>query len=112
MPNAFLFPARARAEKLASNLECHVLEVSFANGPPKPAVKGGCFHFATVFKAFGGHWNHSRKVHVFDDWEALTASLEAAFRRQQQSGEAMHADARQPLQVVTRKRFDLDNLLG
>lgn len=112
MPNAFLFPARARAEKLASNLECHVLEVSFANGPPKPAVKGGCFHFATVFKAFGGRWNHSHKVHVFEEWETLTASLEAAFRRQQ-SGEVMHAaDARQPVPVAARQRFDLDNLLS
>ncbi|MBN8751848.1 MULTISPECIES: hypothetical protein [Variovorax] len=82
MPTVLSFPAQARAEELASSLEdCRVLEVSFANGPPMPAIKGGCFQFATVFKAFGGQWNHARKVHVFYDWSSVAASLEAALRR-------------------------------
>ena len=68
MPTVLSFPAQARAEELASSLEdCRVLEVSFANGPPMPA--------------FGGQWNHARKVHVFYDWSSVAASLEAALRR-------------------------------
>jgi Ser/Thr protein kinase RdoA (MazF antagonist) len=93
MPTVLSFPAQARAEELASSLEgCKVLEVSFANGPPMPAIKGGCFQFATVFKAFGGQWNHARKVHVFYDWSAVAASLEAALRRQADGAEGSEQD--------------------
>lgn len=82
MPYTVPFPAQEHAEKLARSLGCDVFEVSFANEPPRPAVKGGCFQFATLFKAFGGHWNHSRKVHVFASWDLLAASLKAAAERQ------------------------------
>jgi len=96
MPTVLSLPAQARAEELASSLEgCKVLEISFANGPPMPAIKGGCFRFATLFKAFGGQWNHARKVHVFYDWSAVAASLEAALHRQGDGGghSVQHRDA-------------------
>jgi hypothetical protein len=70
-----------RAQLLAQTLECRVGEVSLGASKARPAVFGGAGRFASTLKHHGGSWNHSRKAHVFDDWDTVAASLTQAAHR-------------------------------